>query len=88
MAEQKAADNGAMDLFVQNTQNAPATGCGIQFCPPGIVMDYFDGNTVTGLWNYAQNYAMSDNNWDSDLRAVHPGRAQRDLRYPPPPPPR
>ena len=24
-------------------------------------MGYFDGNTVTALWNYAQHYAMSDN---------------------------
>jgi hypothetical protein len=21
-------------------------------------MDYYDGNTVTGLWNYAQHYAL------------------------------
>ncbi|MDA8277648.1 MAG: alkaline phosphatase family protein [Actinomycetota bacterium] len=25
------------------------------------VMDYYDGYTVTGLWNYAQRFAMSDN---------------------------
>ncbi len=24
-------------------------------------MGYYDGNTVTALWNYAQNYAISDN---------------------------
>ncbi len=24
---------------------------------PGLAMDYFDGNTVTGMWNYAQNYS-------------------------------
>jgi len=28
---------------------------------PTKVMDYFDGNTVTALWNYAQNFAISDN---------------------------
>ena len=28
---------------------------------PSRVMDYFDGNTVTALWNYAQHYALSDN---------------------------
>jgi phospholipase C len=32
-------------------------------------MGYFDGNTVTALWNYAQHYALSDNsfgtNWGS-----------------------
>ena len=26
-------------------------------------MGYYDGNTVTGLWNYAQQYAMSDNSY-------------------------
>jgi len=28
-------------------------------------MSYFDGNTVTALWNYAQRYAMSDNSYAS-----------------------
>ena len=38
-----------MDMFVQNTESAtPTAGCGAAYCPPGIVMDYFDGNTVTG----------------------------------------
>jgi len=32
-----------------------------------------DGNTVTGLWNYAQNYAMSDNNWDTVFGPSTPG---------------
>src|SRR6185437_13448176 len=64
--EQKAVDGGKMDQFVQNTESAtPAAGCGAAYCPPGIVMDYYDGNTTTALWNYAQNYAMSDNNWDT-----------------------
>jgi phospholipase C len=73
-AEQKAEDGGKMDLFVQNTQSStPAAGCGPAYCPPGIVMDYFDGNTVTGLWNYAQNYAMSDNNWDTTFGPSTPG---------------
>jgi phospholipase C len=73
-AEQKAVDGGKMDLFVQNTESAtPAAGCAPDFCPPGIVMDYFDGNTVTGLWNYAQNYAMSDNNWDTTFGPSTPG---------------
>ena len=36
-------------------------------------MDYYDGNTVTGLWNYAQNYAMSDNNWDTIFGPSTPG---------------
>jgi len=71
--EQKAEDNGKMDQFVQNTESATAAGCGVAYCPPGIVMDYYDGNTVTGLWNYAQDYAMSDNNWDTTYGPSTPG---------------
>jgi phospholipase C len=51
--EQEAFDGGKMDKFVQFTQTDNCTG---EFGPPGIVMDYYDGNTVTGLWNYAQHY--------------------------------
>jgi phospholipase C len=36
-------------------------------------MDYYDGNTVTGLWNYAQHYTMSDNNWDTTFGPSTPG---------------
>jgi len=36
-------------------------------------MDYYDGNTVTALWNYAQNYAMSDNNYDTTYGPSTPG---------------
>jgi phospholipase C len=63
--EQKAEDNGKMDMFVQNTESDNCSTTGALFGPPGIVMDYYDGNTATGLWNYAQNYSMSDNNWDT-----------------------
>jgi phospholipase C len=72
--EEQAVDGGKMDMFVQKTESAtPSAGCAPEFCPPGIVMDYFDGNTVTGLWNYAQNYAMSDNNWDTTFGPSTPG---------------
>ena len=63
--EQEAEDNGKMDMFVQDTEQDDCSTTGEFYGPPGIVMDYYDGNTVTGLWNYAQNYAMSDNNWDT-----------------------
>ena len=63
--EQKAEDNGKMDAFVQNTEQDDCSTTGEYYGPPGIVMDYFDGNTVTALWNYAQYYSMSDNNWDT-----------------------
>jgi phospholipase C len=72
--EQKADDNNKQDAFVQNTEaSTPSNGCGPEYCPPGIVMDYYDGNTVTALWNYAQNYAMSDNNFDTAFGPSSPG---------------
>jgi phospholipase C len=72
--EEKAVDNGKMDQFVQDTESAtPSAGCAPEFCPPGIVMDYYDGNTTTALWNYAQNYSMSDNNWDTTFGPSTPG---------------
>jgi len=71
--EQKAVDNGKMDKFVQNTEQDECSTTGEEYGPPGIVMDYYDGNTVTGLWNYAQNYAMSDNNYDTTFGPSTPG---------------
>jgi phospholipase C len=72
-AEQKAVDGGKMDLFVQNTETDTCTGQPVLFGEPGLVMDYYDGNTVTGLWNYAQNFAMSDNNFDPVFGPSTPG---------------
>ena len=56
-----------MDKFVQNVSVDTCTGL---FGAPGLTMGYFDGNTVTGLWNYAQNFALSDNFFGTRLRAV------------------
>ena len=36
-------------------------------------MDYFDGNTVAALWNYAQSFAMSDNSSDAIFGPSAPG---------------
>ncbi|HQS02455.1 MAG: phospholipase [Halothiobacillus sp. 24-54-40] len=58
-AEQMAYDNGLADLFPLYTGKGTAGGAD-EFGTKGQVMGYFDGNTVTALWNYAQNYAMSD----------------------------
>jgi phospholipase C len=72
--EQDAVDNGKLDKFVQYTESAtPTNGCGVEYCPPGIVMDYYDGNTVTALWNYAQYYSLSDNNYDTSFGPSSPG---------------
>ncbi|KQR51247.1 phospholipase [Leifsonia sp. Leaf336] len=69
-AEQAAVDGGKMDMFVQKTETDTCSGA---FGQPGLVMDYYDGNTVTGLWNYAQNYSMSDNMWDTGFGPSTPG---------------
>jgi phospholipase C len=65
--EQQAFDNGQMDRFVQSAgSGAGNTPFGAP-CSKNTVMDYYDGNTVTALWNYAQHYAMSDNSYNADI---------------------
>jgi phospholipase C len=72
--EQQAANGGKMNMFVEYTESPSDCAAGTdEFFQPGLVMDYFDGNTVTGLWNYAQNYAMSDNNYDANFGPSTPG---------------
>ena len=68
--EQLAYDGGRMDQFVQHTSSDTCTGL---YGSPGLTMDYFDGNTVTALWNYAQNYALSDNSYDAVFGPSTPG---------------
>lgn len=70
--EQAAFDNGKMDLFPKNTGAAGTGGTGV-FNTKGLVMGYYDGNTVTALWNYAQNFAMSDNSYSSTFGPSTPG---------------
>ncbi len=62
--EQQAFDSGLMDLFPLNTGTAgpPPSGTGVTQTN-GLVMGYYDGNTVTAMWNYAQNFALSDNSF-------------------------
>ena len=86
-AEQLAADHGAQDAYPQNTGgNLTLKQCLAGFTVGGkpeplprggstskAVMDYYDGNTVTGLWNYAQHFAMSDNAWDTTYGPSTPG---------------
>ncbi len=67
--EQKAFDGGLMDKFPEFTGGSSS----IVPCQPGIVMDYYDGNTVTGMWNYAQHFAMSDNSFSTGFGPSTPG---------------
>ena len=70
-AEQKAFDGGLMDKFVQFTD---VESCGApDISKPGLVMDYYDGNTVTALWNYAQYFSLSDNSYGSSFGPSTPG---------------
>ena len=71
-AEQKAYDAGKNDLFPLNTGSG-TNGAAGTFGTKGQVMGYFDGNTVTAMWNYAQNYAMSDNMFGDQYGPSTPG---------------
>ncbi|MDE1907180.1 MAG: phospholipase, partial [Rhodospirillales bacterium] len=51
-AEQQAYNGGKADLFPKYTGKATPGGAGA-FGTKGQVMGYYDGNTVTALWNYA-----------------------------------
>jgi phospholipase C len=76
-AEQSAFDGGLMDKFVQDTTGG---GCSqtnypdqSSYGPNGIVMDYYDGNTVTALWNLAQHFTLNDNSYDTQFGPSTPG---------------
>lgn len=58
-AEQKAYDSGRVDRFLE------FTGSKGDNCNPIQVMSYYDGNTVTALWNYAQHFSLNDNSYGS-----------------------
>ncbi|CAE6737592.1 phospholipase C [Paraburkholderia haematera] len=71
-AEQQAYNNGAADLFPLHTGNGSSGGAGA-FGTKGQVMGYFDGNTVTAMWNWAQHFAMSDNAYTDTYGPSTPG---------------
>jgi phospholipase C len=71
-AEQEAYDDGKADLFPLHTGNGTAGGVGA-FGTKGQVMGYYDGNTVTALWNYAQHFAMDDNAYTDTYGPSTPG---------------
>jgi phospholipase C len=72
--EQMAFDHGLMDAFPFSvgTAGPPPPGSGIT-ATTGLTMGYYDGNTVTAYWNYAQKYAMSDNSYDTNFGPSTPG---------------
>ena len=69
--EQQAFHSGLMDSFPEftGTPGPPPAGLATK----GLVMGYYDGNTVTALWNYAQRFAMSDNSYNTTFGPSTPG---------------
>jgi phospholipase C len=73
--EQAAAHFGLMDLFPLNVGHAgpPPNAPPLAATTKGLTMGYYDGNTVTALWNYAQHFAMSDNSYGTVFGPSTPG---------------
>ncbi len=63
--EQMAADHGLMDYYPGSTGSAgpPPNAPPNTVLTTGLVMGYYDGNTDTAMWNYAQHFALDDNNY-------------------------
>ena len=64
--EQFAFDGGLMDRFLKHS-------CADAHLGANSTMGHYDGNTVTAIWNYAQNYAMSDNSFGTSFGPSTPG---------------
>jgi phospholipase C len=66
-----------MDLFPKFVGNggpppAPLTGRPVT-ATKGLTMGYYDGNTVTALWNHAQHFALDDNSFGTTFGPSTPG---------------
>jgi len=72
-AEQEAYNRGLVDRVVESTGTGEKTASGKTQCSASDVMGYFDGNTVTALWNYAQYFAMSDSHFGTTFGPSTPG---------------
>ena len=64
---QEAYNGGLVNKFVETNEHLS------KGCDPAITMGYFDGNTVTALWNYAQHFSMSDNYFATTFGPSTPG---------------
>jgi phospholipase C len=71
-AEQQAYSGGKADLFPKHTGKGTPGGAGA-FGTKGLVMGYYDGNTVGAFWQYAQHFAMSDNAFNDTYGPSTPG---------------
>jgi phospholipase C len=72
-------DAGKMDLFPLSVGVANPTLLNTQTngsaltATTALTMGYYDGNTVTALWNYAQHYAMNDHSFGTTFGPSTPG---------------
>src|SRR5215813_1195016 len=73
--EQAAVHSGLMDLFPikVGTAGPPPNAPPTAVTTKGLTMGYYDGNTVTAFWNYAQHFAMSDNSYNTIFGPSTPG---------------
>ena len=69
--EESAYDNGKMDGFPAWVGSAAPPPAGVN--GKALVMGYYDGNTTTALWNYAQHFALNDNNFTTQFGPSTPG---------------
>jgi len=74
-AEEMAFHAGLMDLFPKSVGkgNRQKIDPSSPLSTTGLTMGYFDGNTVTALWNYAQRFTLSDNSYGSTFGPSTPG---------------
>jgi phospholipase C len=70
-AEQAAVHGGLMDMYPIKVGVAGAAGS--VTANISLNMGFYDGNTVTALWNYAQRFAMSDNSYSTNYGPSTPG---------------
>jgi phospholipase C len=68
--EIKANNGGLLNKFVEYGSYQDAN---YQQKCLGEVMGYYDGNTVSAMWNYAQNFALNDNSFGTTFGPSTPG---------------
>jgi phospholipase C len=79
--EESAYDGGKMDGFPAwvGTKGGNSAAHQPPDAPPaavattGLTMGYYDGNTVTAMWNYAQYFALNDNHYTTQFGPSTPG---------------
>jgi phospholipase C len=73
--EQAAMHSGLMDLYPVSVGRSgpPPNAPPLTVLTNGQNLGYFDGNTVTAMWNYAQNFALADNFFNTSFGPSTPG---------------